>query len=64
MSDQENIQKMYTDGSNIQTKYLSHKQLQYAEIDEECWRFFVKLIARTYQSMAPMSLAEVNKIAL
>ena len=28
MSNQEDIQKMYTDGSDAQTKYLSCKQLQ------------------------------------
>ena len=51
--DQQNIQRMYIEGSNADTKYLSHRQLQYPEINNEVLNFFVKPIARTSLLMDP-----------
>ena len=64
IADQENIQKMYNDDSNAHTKYLSHHQLQYPEIDEECWKFFCKVHSKNIPVNGPMLLAEANEIAL
>ena len=36
-------------GNNANTKYLTSRALQYPEIDEECWKIFVKHDPRTYQ---------------
>ena len=38
--DQQNINKLYTEGNNANTKYLAPRALQYPEIDEECWKYF------------------------
>ena len=40
MQDQQNINKLYIKGNNANTKYLAPRALQYAEIDEECWKIF------------------------
>ena len=61
-ADQENIQKMYTEGSNTQTKFLSHHQLQYPEIDEECWKCFCEACGKNIPVNGPMLLAEANEI--
>ena len=48
--DQQNIQQMYTDASNAQTKYLSCKQLQFPENNEEVWRFICEAHSKKHTS--------------
>ena len=55
---------MYTEGSNAQTKYLFHRQLQYPEIDNKVWKFFCKARSKNIPLNGPMFLAEANEIAL
>ena len=64
IADQGNIQKLYTEGSNAQTKYLFHHQLQYSEIDEECWKFFCEAHSKKMPVNGPMLLAEANEITI
>ena len=55
---------MYTEGSNAQTKYLSHRQLQYPEIDEEVLRFFCEARSKNIPVNGPILLAEANEVAI
>ena len=55
---------MYSEGSNAQTKYLSHRQLQYPEIDHEIWKFFCEAHSKNIPVNGAMLLAEANEIAL
>ena len=61
--DQQNIQQMYTEGNNAQTKYLSRRQLQYPKVDDEVWKFFCEAQSKNIPISGPMLLAEANEIA-
>ena len=63
-SEQESIQRMYTEGNNGQSKYLSCRQLQYPEIDDEMWNFFGEAHSKNIPVNGPMLLAEANEIAI
>ena len=62
--DQQNIQQMYTEGSNAQAKYLSCRQLQYPEINDKVWRFFCEARSKNIPVNGSMLLAEANEIAI